>query len=92
MLYFWSWEKLSVFLLFRLCFESKIHYIVTFKNILKAGSKKYKLSGVTFYSSLLHTNFCTVSECTHRGAHCELDCPVVVLNVLCPPMPLLLRL
>lgn len=55
MLYFWSWEKLSVFLLFRLCFKSKIHYIVTFKNILKAGSKKYKLSGVTFYSSLLHT-------------------------------------
>lgn len=40
MLYFWNWEKLSVFLLFSLCFKSKIRYIVTFKNILKAGSKK----------------------------------------------------
>ena len=49
MFYFWIYEKPLVFPLLSLRIQSKIHYIVTFKNILKAGNKEYKLSGVTFH-------------------------------------------
>lgn len=63
-----------------------------FKIFLRQAVKNINCQGHILFITSAYSLSHPPQVHTQSGTHCELDCPVVVLSFVCPPMPLPLRL